>query len=157
MEIIKADETHIPAINLLLKQVLSVHHKIRPDIFKLNSKKYADSELKSILLSEDKPIFVYIDKGQVLGYCFCIINNVTSNNVLKDNKTLYIDDLCVDENYRGKGIGKSLYNYVLEYAKSIKCFNVTLNVWAGNESAMGFYQSLGFKPQKTYMEVIIKE
>jgi GNAT superfamily N-acetyltransferase len=45
----------------------------------------------------------------------------------------------------------------IEYAKSNDCFNVTLGVWTGNENAKGFYESLGFKPQKTYMELIIKE
>jgi ribosomal protein S18 acetylase RimI-like enzyme len=157
MEIIKAEKKHIGAISVLLRQVLNIHNQIRPDIFKKDAKKYTRKESDKIIFENKSPIFICVDGDKILGYCFCIIEKVKNRNFLQDNKTLYIDDLCVDENYRGKGIGKMLYNYVLEYAKSNDCFNVTLGVWTGNESAKGFYESLGFKPQKTYMEVIIKE
>lgn len=157
MEIIKAEKKHIGAISVLLRQVLNIHNQIRPDIFKKDTKKYTRKELDKIIFENKSPIFICVDGDKILGYCFCIIEKVKNSNFLQDNKTLYIDDLCVDENYRGKGIGKALYNHVLEYAKSNDCFNVTLGVWTGNESAKGFYESLGFKPQKTYMELIIKE
>ena len=74
---------------------------------------------------------------------------------LTDIKTLYIDDLCVDETLRGKHIGKNLYEAVLIYAKEHDCYNVTLNVWACNTSAMRFYEACGLKPQKVGMEVIL--
>ena len=70
-------------------------------------------------------------------------------------KTLYIDDLCVDETERGQHIGKQLYDYTKEYAKQIGCNNLTLNVWEGNDSARAFYDRQGLKPLKTTMEVIL--
>ena len=70
-------------------------------------------------------------------------------------KTLYIDDICVDEQYRGRHIGKALYEYVLEYARSIGCHNITLNVWEGNQPALQFYRNMGMGVQKTTMEVIL--
>lgn len=63
--------------------------------------------------------------------------------------------MCVDENARHKGIGTALYEYVLEYAKSIGCHNVTLNVWEGNDSAIKFYENIGMKIQKVSMEQIL--
>ena len=76
--------------------------------------------------------------------------------MLTDIKTLYIDDLCVNENYRGKHIGKSIYEYVSDYAKKNGFYNITLNVWVGNDNAIKFYESLGMKPQKIGMEKILK-
>jgi len=64
------------------------------------------------------------------------------DNILTDIKTLYIDDLCVDQNYRGHGIGKKLYEYVVDYAGENGFYNVTLNVWADNTAALKFYESL---------------
>ena len=135
----------------LLHQVNMVHHNIRPDLFKPHTTKYSAHELESMFDDESKPIFVY-DDGMVLGYAFCQISEIRDNQLLEDIKTLYIDDICVDENARGKHIGKSLFEHVRDYAKSIGCNNITLNVWEGNEPALRFYKNMGMFVQKTTME-----
>ena len=141
---------------LLLEQVLMVHHVGRPDLFKSGAKKYTDEELKVILADDSRPIFVGVDeKNEVLGYAFCVFQQHIGNNILTDVKTLYIDDLCVDETRRGQHIGRQLYDYVVQFAKDSGCYNVTLNVWSCNESAMRFYEKCGLKPQKVGMEVIL--
>ncbi|MBQ4141341.1 MAG: GNAT family N-acetyltransferase [Clostridia bacterium] len=142
-------------IGELLSQVLEVHHKARPDIFRGGAKKYTEPELTEILNDENRPIFVADDNGEVKGYAFCIFVRHINDNILTDIKTLYIDDLCVDESCRGQGIGKQLYSFVLDYARSQNCYNVTLNVWADNLSALGFYESLGLHKQKIGMEMIL--
>lgn len=143
-------------INDLLFQVLMVHHNGRPDLFKSGCKKYTDDELLEIIKDDMKPIFVAVnDEEYVVGYAFCVFQQYIDNNILTAIKTLYIDDLCVDENIRGQHIGKSLYEYVLEYAKEQGCYNVTLNVWSLNESAMKFYQACSLLPQKIGMEKIL--
>lgn len=70
-------------------------------------------------------------------------------------KTLYIDDLCVDENLRGGGIGYKIFEHVKNYAKEEHCYNLTLNVWALNEGAKKFYEKCGLKIQKYTMENIL--
>lgn len=155
MNIRRAEKRDIEKIKDLLNQVLMVHHKIRPDLFKANCRKYTDEELFEIIKDDHRPIFVAEDEEGVLGYAFLAVIQHVNDNILTDIKTLYIDDLCVDENIRGKHIGKKLYEYVLEYAKEIGCYNVTLNVWQGNDSAFGFYEKCGFRPQKLGMEIIL--
>ena len=156
MEIRRAKEQDMDGINKLLLQVCLVHHKGRPDLFKYGAKKYTDEQLKAIIHDEDRPIFTAVDEsGNVLGYAFCIFQQHIKDNILTDIKTLYIDDLCVDEEIRGRHIGKQLYETVLSFAREQGCYNVTLNVWSCNESAMKFYQSCGIKPQKIGMETIL--
>lgn len=154
MNIRRADKCDMEKIKDLLNQVLTVHHNGRPDLFKANCRKYTDSELEELIKDDARPIFV-ADEDGVLGYAFCVIKETKNNNILTDIKTLYIDDLCVDENIRGKHVGTALYNYVIEYAKEIGCYNVTLNVWSCNESAQQFYEGQGLKPQKTTLETIL--
>ena len=151
----KASIKDIKRIIELLHQVNMVHHVIRPDLFKPHTTKYNEQELEVMLNDSGKPIFVY-DDGMVLGYAFCQISEVKNNQLLEDIKTLYIDDICVDEDARGKHVGKSLYDFVRDYAKGIGCNNITLNVWEGNEPALRFYKSMGMHVQKTTMEVILK-
>lgn len=143
-------------INKLLKQVLMVHHNGRPDLFKADVKKYTDEELAAIIEDDSRPIFVALDEqDEVMGYAFCVYQQYINNNILTDVKTLYIDDLCVDETLRGQHVGKQLYDYVLAFAKENNFYNVTLNVWSCNEGAMKFYEKCGLKPQKVGMEVIL--
>jgi ribosomal protein S18 acetylase RimI-like enzyme len=150
----KASKEDIKRILELLHQVNMVHHVIRPDLFKPHTTKYGEQELEHLLSDDSKPIFVFVD-GDVLGYAFCQVTEVKDNLLLQDIKTLYIDDICVDEQSRGKHVGKALYEHVVSYARSIGCNNITLNVWEGNDPALRFYQSMGMKVQKTTMEVIL--
>ena len=151
----RAIERDIPRMGDLLSQVCLVHHEGRPDIFKVG-RKYSDEELRTLLSDEDRPILVSVDEnGEVMGYCFCIFQQHKDNSVLTDIKTLYIDDLCVDESLRGKHIGKELYEAALKLARDSGCYNLTLNVWSCNQSALRFYERLGLVPQKVGMEVIL--
>ena len=152
----KAQTNDIPRIIELLHQVNMVHHVKRPDLFKPYTTKYNEQELEALLNVSNKPIFVY-DDGDVRGYAFCQITEVKNDQLLQDIKTLYIDDICVDETERGKHIGKAIYEYVHDYAQSIDCYNITLNVWEGNEPAICFYRNMGMQVQKTTMEVILRD
>jgi len=150
----RANKTDIPGIIELLHQVNMVHHVLRPDLFKPNTTKYDEQELEDLLCDDSKPVFVFED-GKILGHAFCMITEVRDNKLLQDIKTLYIDDICVDEKARGKHVGKALYEHVLAYARSIGCNNITLNVWDGNDPALCFYRNMGMKIQKTTMEILL--
>ena len=147
MEIRKACAGDIPGMIELLLQVGEVHHKIRPDLFRSGAQKYDETALEALLKDPNRPIFAAVE-----GYCFCILEITKDNPVLMDQKSLYIDDLCVDENTRGKHVGAALYDYACAYAREIGCDTITLNVWCGNDSAMAFYESRGLKPRNIHME-----
>lgn len=156
MRIRKAGHNDMQAVNKLLSEVLEIHADIRPDIFISGTKKYTDEELEAIFVNPDTPVFVATDeKNQVMGYCFCELQERKGLNNIHDMKTLYIDDLCVDEKARGKHVGRELYEYVTEFARKQGCHNVTLHVWEGNDSARAFYDHMGFGVQKTLMEKIL--
>lgn len=152
----RAEERDIPRILELLTQVNMVHHNGRPDIFRGPAQKYRGEELVLLLKDDTRPVFVGADgTGRVLGYGFCIITETKDHHMLEDMKTLYIDDLCVDETIRGGGVGSTIFQYIKEYAASIGCYHLTLNVWACNPSAMAFYEKRGMEMLKKEMEVIL--
>ena len=155
MEIRFADSRDIPGMIDLLQQVGEVHHRIRPDLFRSGAQKYDEAAMQALLADPSRPILAAVIDGKLAGYAFCILQETKNNPVLCDRKVLYIDDLCVDEAIRGQGIATALYRKVLEYARSLGCQAVTLNVWCGNDSAMKFYEKCGLKPQKIGMETIL--
>lgn len=152
MDIRFATEQDVVGILELLRQVGRVHHEARPDIFRPNAQKYGASQVLAMLNSPRSPIFVAVEDDKVLGYGFCKVKIYQDDPVITDHTELYIDDLCVDENTRGKGIGRAIYNTICSYARQRRCHSVTLNVWCDNEAAMRFYESLGLRPRNIGME-----
>jgi len=157
MNICRAEEKHIPGMIELLRQVGQVHHEGRPDLFRAGAQKYNEIDLKQLLQDENRPIFIGEENGRVLGYCFCILKETVNDPVLMDRCTLYIDDLCVDENCRGQHVGSRLYRYTCDFARDLGCSSVTLNVWSCNPGAMRFYEAMGLRPQKVGMEMLLEE
>lgn len=156
MTIRRAARKDIPRIMDLLLQVLNIHAKQRPDLFLPNTTKYTEEELQAILQDESTPVFAAVDDGdRLIGYCFCILQRPPHSNNMTQIKTLFIDDLCVDAAARSQGVGRQLYEYVLDYARSIGCYHVTLNVWARNHNAVKYYEAMGMAPMETTMEVIL--
>ena len=151
----RASDGDIPALDRLLFEVHKVHSDVRPDLFKSGAKKYTDEELRDILKDEKTPVFVAETADGIAGYAFCIAQQHVGSRSMTDVRTWYIDDLCVAERVRGLHIGKRLYEYVLAFAKEQGFYNVTLNVWADNVKAVGFYEKLGLRVQKIGMEKIL--
>lgn len=150
-----ATESDIPRLEELLYQVHSLHAEGRPDIFIPGCKKYTTGQLREILSDPiNTPVFVVLSEGILVGYCFCIRQVQTAASMQKIS-TLYIDDLCVDAAMRGHGFGKVLYDHAVEYARLNGYYNITLNVWACNPSAMRFYEKCGLSVQKVGMEQVL--
>ena len=156
MNIRRANEKDIPRLIELLEQVLQIHADIRPDIFIPDTTKYTEQELAALLKDEKKPIYVAVNEEDVcMGYAFCQMKEQPFSNNMVQFQSLFIDDLCVDRFARGQHIGESLFDYVKQEAKRMGCYEVTLNVWAGNTSAEKFYEKMGMKTKERQLEYIL--
>ena len=159
MLIRRAVAKDLPGLANLLDQVLMVHHEGRPDLFVAGTRKYSDDELLDMIPDDERPIFVAVEEdapdGELLGYAFCKYEDTTGSNFLVSHRTLYVDDICVDEKARGSHVGTALYQHLLAFAREQGFYNVTLNVWSCNPGAQAFYEAMGMKPYKVGMEAIL--
>lgn len=154
----RAQTKDIGRILDLLSQVLEVHAELRPDLFISGTRKYTAEELAEMIRDEGKPIYVWTDETDTLqGYVFCVIHEPEESMNMYPHRSIYIDDLCVDENCRGRHVGKDLFEYVRKEAIKMGCHSLTLNVWEGNDAARSFYEKCGLGIQKTVMEMILDE
>jgi len=157
MNIRLAEEKDIDSVIKLLTQVLNIHAKIRPDIFIGGTTKYTKEELMEIFNDANRPVYVAVDENDgVMGYAFCIKKEQPFSTNMVPFDSLFIDDLCVDQNIRGKHVGQKIFEHVKEEAKKMGCYEVTLNVWEGNDTARRFYEKMGMVPKETQMEFILK-
>lgn len=155
MSIRLANTDDIPAIENLLEQILEVHHKARPDLFKAEGKKLDAAGLEALMTDETKRIFVYQDDtGRLLAHLFLSIEE-SKEEIFVPRKTLFIDDLCVDKAARGQHLGQAMLEHARKFAKEQGCYNLTLHVWNDNKGALRFYEREGFKPQYTVMEELL--
>lgn len=157
MNIRRAHEKDIPRLIELLQQVLKIHAKIRPDVFISGTTKYTNDELIQMIKDDANPIYVAVDDSDLcLGYAFCQLREQPFSNNMIPFKSLFIDDLCVDETVRGQHVGESLFEFVKSEAKKLGCYEVTLNVWSGNTSAESFYEKMGMRTKERQMEYILE-
>lgn len=157
MHIRRAEPRDIGHLHALLRQVLEVHHRGRPDLFRTGVAKYTDEELESILRDDRTPVFGAFaeDDATLYGYAFCVFQRHPDSHILTDITTLYVDDICVDEAVRGRHVGTALYRHVLDFARRSGCHNLTLNVWSCNPGAQAFYERMGLKPYRVGMEQVL--
>lgn len=150
-----ATQQDIPQLLKLLQQICDLHAHLRPDLFAEGKSKYNEPSLQELLQDSTRPIFVYRNEtGIAVGYIFCAVR-LWQGEALTPQKTLYIDDLCVERQYQRQGIGSALFNYATNYAREINCHSITLNVWNGNDAAIRFYQKMGLSVQRTFLEAIL--
>ena len=156
MLIRRAENKDIPGVLGLLSQVLELHAAIRPDIFIPGTTKYTDEELQAMVRDDANPIYIAVDEQDVCeGYAFCQLREQPFSNNMVPFRSLFIDDLCVDEKTRGQHVGERLFDYVKEEAKRLGCYEVQLNVWEGNTAAAKFYEKMGMKTMERRMEYIL--
>ncbi|MBR6290037.1 MAG: GNAT family N-acetyltransferase [Clostridia bacterium] len=156
MRIRRAEIKDTEKILDLLSQVLEIHATIRPDIFVSGTTKYGTAEIAELLGNDEAPIYVAVDDGDaVLGYAMCRVREQPAEGRMVQFKSLFIDDLCVDEAARGAGVGTMLFEHVKNEARRLGCYEVTLVVWDGNDSAERFYEKMGMKTKERMLEYIL--
>ncbi len=156
MKIRLAQNKDVPKLLDLLSQVLEVHARLRPDLFIPGGTKYNAAEIAEMLGDSETPVWVAVNGAdEVLGYAFCRMRVGPPSSVRVPDKTLFIDDLCVDGTCRGQGVGTALFAHVLREAERRGCTDVTLNVWEGNDAARRFYERMGMRPRETQMEFML--
>lgn len=109
---------------------------------------YLEKTLKTVKNNQGK-IFLAKDEDKVIG---AIIGHVEKYD--KYDRCEYlcpkkgiVDELIVSKNSRSQGIGQKLLKTMEEYFKSIGCENVSIEVFAYNESAKQFYSKFNYEPR----------
>ena len=144
VQVRKAEKKDISSILSLLDEVNEIHEKARPDIFK-RGQKYHEKDVEALL--EDKKVHILVaEEETVLGYAILFEEEQKEDELMKERRFLYLDDLCVDKKARGKGVGSLLLREAEKLARSLSYSKITLRVWSFNEKAIAFYQKEGYLP-----------
>ena len=138
----------------LVYQVHELHYEHRPDIY-VDGNPLPKEYFDNMLNDENALNIVFEENGKIMGLLMAEKKHNNAIPIAKERITYFIDDIVVDSNYRRKGIGKALYEHLLNIAKSDKIDSIELNVWAFNKSALKFYESLGMTVKNMKLENIL--
>ncbi|RSK26577.1 GNAT family N-acetyltransferase [Bacillus sp. HMF5848] len=142
-------------VHRLQKQVHEIHTEARPDHYRM-----ADITLDRIYyekLTEDEnaKVFILESENEPIAYTILTIKQPKDRPITIPKKVVFIEGFGVDSNWRGKRIGKTLFQEILNFAKEIKADTLELGVWEFNESAIKFYESMKLKTKMRRMEMDI--
>jgi len=152
MEFRKAKKEDLSQVVEIMEQIQRLHEEARPEIFKSKTKEQIEQEALELIEDEKEYVIIAVNDGEVCGILMCNLKDVKNHRNLKDSKSLWIDELGVNEKYRKLGIGKQLMKHAEELAKELKCKTITLNCWSFNENALRFYEKQGMVNQRIIME-----
>ena len=146
----KAKLNDFQGVHKLIMQVHKLHVSKRDDIYR-DVDPMNFEEFKTELSNSNNIYLIAELENKIVGICFSQIKEILNNKIMKDRRLLHIEDICVDENYQKKGIGKKLYNQIVQLAKEKNIDNIELMVWGFNENAIKFYKNLGMNIKNSIM------
>ena len=150
----KPETVDFKGVHKLMMQVHKLHVNERNDIYKDVDPINFD-EFKNELSNSNNIYLIAEFKNEIVGICFSQIKEISNNKIMKDRKILNIENICVDKNYQKKGIGKKLYEQLVQLAKERNIDNIELLVWGFNENAINFYKNLGMNIKNLRFEHLL--
>ena len=149
MEIRDMESKDYPEIDRLMKELHELHVKGRPDLYTELEHPYSREEFEKIVSDPEIIAILAEEKSVVIGLC---IGTLRKKSGMGEMKTMYIEDLIVDRNFRGKGIASQLYEEMEERGRNTGAKRLDLMVWEFNSDAKRFYEKQGMRRQRYIYE-----
>ncbi len=150
-----AKENELERVNELRKQVNDLHVAGKPEVFKPGFGPELRDFINVIWNDPTENIIVAEDDGFICG--FAVINHINKpeNPFMKERDFLDIDEFCVDEEHRRKGVATAMIEFIKDFAKENGFHRIELNMWEFNQGALAFYEAAGFETFRRYMEMFL--
>ena len=116
--------------------------RYQPEHFVIGER--TDEFFKSIFDSDNQDILVADIDGKAIGFVHVMILEQKKVSCLKPQSVVYLQDLCVREDMRSKGIGATLIRASKDYGKEHNVDFIRTQVFPGNVDGMRFYERNGF-------------
>ncbi len=148
-----AKEEDLKRVNELREEVNEIHVNGRPDIFKPGFNDELRDYINEIWDAENKDIIVAEKDGIICGYACVQYIDKPENSYIYARKFYEVEEFGVDKAFRRQGVATELIEFVREDAKNHGMTRLELNMWEFNDGALAFYESVGFKTYRRYMEM----
>ena len=135
-------------VEVLFQKLHNMHADAEPDLYKPLDCIHKKRDFKKLVNSKSKILLCAEDDGKIIG----VSDTKFCTSGMTDIKMAFMDALYVEDDFRGKGIGKKLFYETEKIAKENGAKRLDLTVWEFNKDAINFYKSLGMQPQRYTFE-----
>ena len=147
-----ANEQDLERINAIRAQVSALHAAGRPDIFNPGFCQELQDRAGELMHSEDSDILVAERDGVICGMASVEYLIRPESAYCRERRTYYVTEFGVDEAFRCQGVGRELLDFMGKDALDRGFTRMELDVWTFNQSAAAFYEAVGFRTFRQYME-----
>lgn len=135
----------------LNKDVHDLHAALYPQYFKEYHQE-AMLDYFSKAMGDSRFLFYMIeDDGDYYGYAWLEIKEYPENAFMKAYRSVFVHQLSINSEHRGKSLGSQLMNTIYEFAASRGIQKIELDYWADNTLAKSFYEKQGFQAYRAYI------
>lgn len=140
----------------LLQELDDLHVRIRPDVFQQFDDPEGQRErIARFVDGNDAELFVAELQTGIVGLATVRIYDNTDAPMFRPGRRACMDNLVVNQEFRGMGIGKMLLDRITEWTRSRELQCVDMNVWHDNQAGLSFFTTNGFTPRCQKMELRI--
>jgi ribosomal protein S18 acetylase RimI-like enzyme len=135
-----------------LDKLQSIGHETYDETFRaMNSQETIDKYLQesfnkkkffSELSNKDCKFYFLYSEHELAGYFK--VNDTLAQTDINDANSIELERIYIKKEYKGKGLGKKLINFVFQLAQEMKKDYVWLGVWEKNVDAISFYTKMDF-------------
>lgn len=132
------------------KQIHDLHVNGRPDLF---------APIRSLTpfaqnaAARSCALLIAEWQGEPAGYAILQYVDRSANPYMHERHYVHVEEFCVDERYRRRGVGTALMQALRALAREKGYPRIELDVWAFNQEARQFYEAAGMKAFRTFMEM----
>ncbi len=152
-----AREDELEQVNHIRKQVHELHCNGRLDFFKFNGWDAIKDNVKERFASEVSNVMVAYFENEIAGFAFVQYINKSDSGFRPSHSFCHIEEFGVDVKYRRHGIATLLIDFIKADALERGFKKLELNMWEFNESALAFYESVGFGTYRRDLEMFLTE
>ena len=127
----------------------------KPEIFKAGFNKELQDHIYTIWKDPEQKIIVAESEGMICGFAVLHHIHKLETPFMQERDFIDIDEFCVDKKYRRQGIASEMIAFIKAYTKEQGINCMELNMWEFNEDALAFYEAVGFKTYRRYMEMML--
>ena len=148
-----AERSELERINEIRSMVNELHVNGRPDIFRPGFTDELQKYIYQKFDSENSNVIAALIDGKICGFAMVEYIDRPASPYRLPQRYAVIDELGVDTAYRRRGIASAIVDFCRQEARRKGYDRIELNMWEFNESALRFYEAVGFRTFRRYLEL----
>ncbi len=149
----KATDKDLSHLAVLNRSVQQLHVDIEPGIFHAVPNFEHVKTFFANEMSENKNRFYIAELGDdIVGMVWAEILEGRDGLFMVRPKSFYVHHIVITPEHQRTGLGRKFFKYLRGQADALGCKNIGLDTWAKNTSALDFFVSLGFDPERVILK-----